>query len=206
MLAAFIHGLFLTFGLVIPLGVQNIFVFNQGATQPHLTKALPSVVTAACCDTLLILLSVLGLSLVVLNLIWLKTLIFGVGIVFLLYMGFVTWRTKPAVSSVERRSLSTKRQIVFAFSVSVLNPHAILDTVAVIGTNSLNYVGLEKWIFTGACILVSWLWFNGLAIAGHRVHKLATGGIWLNRINKVSALIIWSVALYIAYQLVQSLK
>ncbi len=28
---AIIHGIILAFGLIIPLGVQNVFVFNQGA-------------------------------------------------------------------------------------------------------------------------------------------------------------------------------
>lgn len=206
MLIAFTHGFFLAFGLIIPLGVQNIFVFNQGAIQPNLWSAMPSVLAATLCDALLILLAVLGVSLIILELLWLKTTLFAIGFLFLLYMGYVTWSTKPRVPGAEKRSLSAKRQVLFAISVSILNPHAVMDTIAVIGTNSLNYTGSEKWIFTGACILVSWLWFNGLAIAGHRIHKLATGGIWLNRINKVSALIIWSVAIYIAYQLIQSLK
>lgn len=29
---ALVHGIILAFGLIIPLGVQNIFIFNQGAT------------------------------------------------------------------------------------------------------------------------------------------------------------------------------
>lgn len=71
MLAAFINGFILAFGLIIPLGVQNIFVFNQGATQPTFFRAMPSVLTATLCDALLITLAVLGVSLIVLKLIWL---------------------------------------------------------------------------------------------------------------------------------------
>ncbi len=37
-----------------------------------------------------------------------------------------------------------KKQILFAASVSLLNPHAILDTIGVIGTNSIQYIGSEK--------------------------------------------------------------
>lgn len=40
MLKAFIYGLILAFGLIIPLGVQNIFVFNQGASQKHFSYFL----------------------------------------------------------------------------------------------------------------------------------------------------------------------
>ena len=46
MLAAFLHGVILAFGLIIPLGIQNVFIFNQGATQPKFIYALPSILTA----------------------------------------------------------------------------------------------------------------------------------------------------------------
>lgn len=54
MLEAFIYGVILAFGLILPLGAQNVFVFNQGAIQKNYINALPTVITAALCDTLLI--------------------------------------------------------------------------------------------------------------------------------------------------------
>ncbi len=57
----YLHAFILALGLILPLGVQNLFVFNQGVTQPALWRALPAVITAAICDTLLILLAVQGL-------------------------------------------------------------------------------------------------------------------------------------------------
>src|SRR6185437_11649056 len=89
---AFLHGFFLAFGLIIPLGMQNVFVFNQGATQKTLMHAMPTVITATLCDVLLITLAVLGLSLVVLEIAWLKLFIFVLGATFLLYIGYLTWK------------------------------------------------------------------------------------------------------------------
>ena len=63
---AIIHGIILAFGLIIPLGVQNVFVFNQGASQPNIWSG-PVVLTASICDTLLILIAVQGVSLVLLT-------------------------------------------------------------------------------------------------------------------------------------------
>lgn len=125
-----------------------------------------------------------------------------IGFFFLLYMGWVTWHSKVGKLKAPI-PLSPQQQIGFALSVSLLNPHAILDTIAVIGTNSLNYSGQAQLIFTLACILVSTLWFLGLAIAGRITHKLDQSGIWLNRINKMSALIIWGVAFYMLWQLIK---
>ncbi len=38
---AIIHGIVLAFGLILPLGVQNVFIFQQGAWQKQVWRALP---------------------------------------------------------------------------------------------------------------------------------------------------------------------
>lgn len=200
---AFIHGTVLAFGLILPLGGQNVFVFNQGANHPKLIYALPAIITASICDTVLILLAVAGVSLIILSFAWLKTFIFIIGIAFLLYMGWVMWRSAAEVhNSEESQPFTVKRQIIFAASVSILSPHAILDTIGVIGTSSFIYTGIDKWIFTFACIFISWLWFFGLALAGRKIGQIDKNGKLLKRFNQFSAIIIWLMALYLGVQLV----
>lgn len=197
-----LHGALLAFGLILPLGVQNVFIFNQGATHKRVRHAWPAVITAALCDTLLISLAVLGVSVVVFSFEWLRTTLFLVGFIFLAYMGWVMWRSTPSTSDKqEARRLSTKRQITFAASVSLLNPHAIMDTIGVIGTSSLVYSSSDKWLFTISCIVVSWLWFASLAFVGSKVDQFDASGNLLKRINQMSALIVWAMALYILSQL-----
>ena len=201
MTAALIHGIILAFGLILPLGAQNVFVFNQGASQPKFRGAVPVIITASLCDALLILLAVLGVSVIVLTVPVLQMVIFSVGIIFLLYMGWSIWNSDPAGLDKEEAALSTRKQILFAMSVSLLNPHAILDTIGVIGTSSLSYAGGERILFTASCIAVSCLWFIGLAVAGRTVGNFDTEGRLLLGINKISALIIWGVAIYLGLQL-----
>jgi L-lysine exporter family protein LysE/ArgO len=202
MLYAFIYGVILTFGLIIPLGMQNVFIFNQGATQKHFLHATPSILTAAICDAILILCAVLGVSLVVFTIPWFKTVFFLIGFFFLSYIGWVTWRSKPATLKTGMQPFSAKKQIAFATSFSLLNPHALLDTIGVIGTSALNFSGNEKWAYTLACIIVEFLWFFGLALAGHFVGKLDKTGMLLTAVNKISAVIIWGVAAYLGWHLV----
>ena len=166
MLAALIHGFILSLGLILPIGVQNVFIFNQGATQPRFVSVLPVVITASICDTALVVAAVLGVSVIVMGITWLKVTLMVFGIMFLIYMGYVTWNNKPQNQDAQGSVFTTKKQIMFAASVSLLNPHAILDTVGVIGTSSLRYAGMEKLAFAAACIAVSWIWFTGLAIGG----------------------------------------
>ena len=90
-----------------------------------------------------------------------------------------------------------KKQIIFALSVSLLNPHAILDTVGVIGTNAVKYNGEEQWYFLCACIVVSWLWFFSLMLTGATLKKRHISPSMFAVFNKISALFIWGTAFYL---------
>ncbi|MEH7178283.1 LysE/ArgO family amino acid transporter [Neobacillus vireti] len=202
MISAIIHGIILAFGLILPLGVQNVFVFNQGATQTKFRRTLPVVLTASICDTLLISIAVLGISVIVLGVYWIKFVLLTAGIIFLVFMGFVTWKSKPNSNSSENKALSPKKQIAFAISVSLLNPHAIMDTIGVIGTSSISYSGIEKLGFTFACITISWIWFFFLAFIGRQVGRLNKSEGFMSILNKVSALIMWGTAIYLFSSLI----
>ncbi|MHC8515271.1 LysE/ArgO family amino acid transporter [Sporosarcina sp. ITBMC105] len=203
MIQAIIHGVILAFGLILPLGAQNVFVFNQGALQPKLTRALPVVITAGICDTILIVAAVSGVSLLILTFEWLETIIIGIGILFLLYIGISLWRTNSSPAKQEGERFSPRRQIIFAASVSLLNPHAILDTIGVIGSNALSYTGDERMAFTVATILVAWCWFFGLALTGRLIGRLDTSGTFINLLNKISAVVVFGVACYMVFRLLE---
>lgn len=191
-----LHGVILAFGLILPLGVQNVFIFTQGATQPTPMRALPATITAAICDTLLILLSVFGLSLLIIQMEGLRTVLMVAGILFLLYMSITIWRSSPTAAS-EEVALSMNKQIIFACSVSLLNPHALFDIVGVIGTSSLKYNGYELVLFTASCITVSWVWFFGLMYVGSRIKHFGNRTTIMTIFNKSSALFIFGMAIYL---------
>ncbi|NKE06100.1 MULTISPECIES: LysE/ArgO family amino acid transporter [Mesobacillus] len=197
MLAAGVHGFILAFGLILPLGVQNVFVFNQGSMHKQYSRVLPVILTASISDTVLITLAVLGISVVVLKVTWLSTLLLSAGILFLIYMGYLTWRSRPTDVTAETVAFSPKKQITFAASVSLLNPHAIMDTIGVIGTSSMNYAGPAKFTFAVACILTSWIWFFVLAYVGRQVGRLGELNSFHMILNKISALIMWGTAIYL---------
>ncbi|MGM9966891.1 MULTISPECIES: LysE/ArgO family amino acid transporter [unclassified Rummeliibacillus] len=198
---AFVHGIILAFGLILPLGVQNIFVFSQGVTQPNIYKALPATLAAALCDTLLIFLAVFGLSIIVLQFEWIRLILLISGILFLCYMGKVIWSSVGVTNLEEGRALPIKQQILFALSVSLLNPHALLDTVGVIGTSALKYKGIDQILFATASVGVSWVWFFSLTITGAYLKKLHISGKVFIVFNKLSALFIWGTAIYLLINL-----
>lgn len=197
MIAALIHGLLLALGLILPLGPQNAFVLSQGTTQPTLWRALPVVMAASCCDTLLIVLAVVGVSAVVAALAWLHTALVVGGVAFLVVVGWLTWRNPPPdVTAATKAAMG--RQVAYAVAISLGNPHAIVDTIGVIGTSSLAYEGAAKLVFAGACVAVSWAWFLGLAMAGRAVARVEPARRLL---NPLSAVVMWGSAAYLAASL-----
>lgn len=196
---AFIHGFILSIGLILPLGVQNLFVFTQGASQARFLDAVPVIITASVCDTLLILLSVQGVSLLLMKFNFFKMILVLGGVAFLCFMGWVTWNDKAAKGNEETTErVSIRQQVVFAVTVSLLNPHAVLDTVGVIGTSSVNYAGADKLFFTSACIFVSWIWFFSLAALGRMMGNQEWYFQRVVLINRASAIFMWGSAVYMA--------
>lgn len=195
MLVAVINGLLLSMSLILPLGIQNLFVFQQGASGSTYLRALPVIITAGLCDTILISIAVTGVSVIAFSNHWVKVMIMIIGILFLMYMGWQTWRSNATVHSDQRRDLTLKKQISFAASVSLLNPHAILDTIGVIGTSSLHYSGYDRLFFAIASIAVSWIWFFGLALAGRLFGRIDPSGRLMLYFNKISAVLMWLIAI-----------
>ncbi len=111
-------------------------------------------------------------------------------------MGKVIW-SSGAANIEGKEALPLKKQIGFALSVSLLNPHALLDTIGVIGTSAVKYRGQEQILFTIACILVSWVWFFGLAILGSTLKKIKIPSQIFILLNKCSSIFIWGTALYL---------
>jgi L-lysine exporter family protein LysE/ArgO len=197
---AWIHGFILAFGLIIPLGIQNFFIFSQGAVRKRFRDVLPIIVTAGICDTLLVLLAVLGVSVVVFSFAWMKTILVVAGVIFLTFMGIVTWRSKTnTTSSVEVEPVSFARTVSFTVMISLLNPHAILDTIGIVGISSLSYQGYAKVAFTLACVMVSWSWFFILALMGRFVGLRDKSGALIRLFNKISALVMWAAAIYLVF-------
>jgi L-lysine exporter family protein LysE/ArgO len=155
-------------------------------------------------DTVLILSGVLGVSAVVIEFAWLQTVLLGGGIVFLIYIGW-TLVSAPTMDlgSHGENLLGVREQVGFTASISLLNPHAILDTIGVIGTNALAYAPRSRWAFTVACLIVSWGWFLGLAAAGRLLGGSIISDGRLRYLNMLSAGVIWVVALYMTWRLLR---
>ena len=203
LLQAILHGVLLAIGLILPLGAQNIFVLTKALTKQNLGVHFLLLLQFGLCDSLLIILAVVGVSLILMSFPILQLVVYIIGLVFLLYMAWTLWHEQSSDID-EQGGISPAKQISFALSVSLLNPHAIMDTIGVIGTSASAYDGSEKIAFTVATISVSWLWFIFLAIVGRTVGHFDKSGRLLILLNKISSIIILIVAFMILQKFINS--
>lgn len=163
----YINGLLLGLSLIMALGPQNVFLIRQGAMRNH---AVLSTITCFFCDLILITASVLGLkdSLEAhenfrIGMTWFGSL-------FLLYYGVSALRrafAKKKQDTIKEQQATTRWQIIaLALGFSLLNPHAVIDSLVLIGGGSGQFPGHEQAFLLGV-VSSSLLWFTALTFTAY---------------------------------------
>lgn len=165
MVQVFLEGFLLQGSLIFALGAQNLFVLESGMRRNyHLTVSF----VCFLCDLTIIMLGVMGAATLFHHFPEFKIVVGIVGIVFLLQYGIGKMR-KPKedlyLSDVLKEK-SLKRSILAAMTFSILNPHAYLDGIVLIGGYSSKYsefpLRLGVGLGAATCSLV---WFLVLSSA-----------------------------------------
>lgn len=191
----YLSGLLLGLAMILPIGPQNIFVLTQGLTG-GIKRGLVAAVTAGFCDTTLILAGAAGLSAVLTGMPWLRTTLLIIGSLFLLYLGISSLRDSNTVemeqaSGDEGQGKGLGPIILYGVGVSWGNPHAILDTVAVLGSSIAAYDPAGRVPFAAGIISASWLFFFTLVLIGNLLRHRMTPRtqVWIKRGTGVIMLI-----------------
>jgi L-lysine exporter family protein LysE/ArgO len=199
MVTAMLGGVLLGLGLIVPIGQQNVFVLSQGVAL-GMPRALVSVVAAACCDTFLILLGAGGASVLLDQLPWLRPVLLALGVLFLFHVGIRAMRTAVSSDDLHATTLTRPRQVIGrTVAVSLLNPHAILDTVGVLGTAITAQPAGTRLFFGIGVVTASWVWFLALASAAAMLRKVLTPA---RRVvfDRLSGVIMLGFAVLLAYE------
>lgn len=160
---AYAKGFATMIALIIAIGVQNAFVLQQGIKHEH-----TFLVAAVCslCDAALIVLGAVGLGALITNNLTLNLIIGWGGAAFLFVYAlrsfFAAYRATGLKVGSARRG-SRNNVMVKALAVSLLNPHAILDTVVLVGGLAARYEGAARTACAVGGMTASFLWFFGLA-------------------------------------------
>lgn len=133
----FLEGMLLQASLIFALGPQNLFVLESGLRRNHhLTVSL----VCYFCDLLLIMLGVLGAASFFNYFPQLKVIIggFGVGFLIIYGVGKIIFDSDVDIRSPSADN-SLKSVVISSITFSVLNPHAYLDGIVLIGGYSAKY-------------------------------------------------------------------
>ncbi|MPY67444.1 amino acid transporter [Deinococcus sp. SDU3-2] len=168
----FLRGLSLGLSLIVAIGPQNAFVLRQGLARRH---ALLAALACSLCDTLLTAVGVLGVGALLARSPALVTAGTLVGAAFLGWYGWRSFRSAhhPVTLDTGGQAAATPAAVIATASAfSLLNPHAILDTVVLIGGASAGLSDQARWAFLGGAVAASWLWFFALALLAGRLTSL----------------------------------
>lgn len=182
---AYLSGLALGLALIVPIGAQNVFIVGQGLAVGW-PRSVWAVIAAGCCDTLLILAGAAGVSQLLNSFPTLRVALLVGGAGFLTYLGVQSWRrSTTALDLSTGEELGARKVLTRTASVSLLNPHAILDTVGVVGAAIAAQPEAFRPFFAGGAVSASWLWFLLLASAAAGARRFLTPrrALWFERVS-----------------------
>lgn len=160
--SALTKGFFLSAGLIIAIGAQNMFVLRQGLKREHV---LPIVLFCAAADATLIVAGVSGLGGVL-------TVIPGLSLV--LSLGGAAFLTGYGISALRRAanpsalavgaeaSMTLGAALAGTAAFTFLNPHVYIDTVMLMGAVGASLPAAERPLFMAGAVLASVVWFSSL--------------------------------------------
>ena len=201
---SYLQGLLLGFSLIIAIGAQNLFVFNQGLIGKYVM-----IVCLFCSlsDALLILIGYSGLYLIIENNVILQNFIILIGFLWLLGYGVLKIREGMSfdqesnldiqISHTNNRNLY--KTILAISGITWLNPHVYLDTVFLIGSISNSVQSEKQFSFLLGAISSSFLFFFFLGYMGFKIGPLIKSPILWKKINISLGIIMIMISFNLIY-------
>jgi L-lysine exporter family protein LysE/ArgO len=181
-------------GLIVAIGAQNAFVLTQSVKRNH-----HLAVAALCilCDGLLIGLGVTGVGTLVASNPTLGLIAAWGGAVFLVWYGLGAFRAALRGGSMETRSeveRGLKRTLALTMVVTLLNPHAYLDTIVLMGAASGQFQDTSRYLFGLGAFAASFTWFLCLSLGGRILAPLFSRNLTWRILDGAVCLTMWTIA------------
>ena len=194
-ISIFLQGFLVSFGLIVAIGAQNIYVLKKGLLKEHtFTIALICFML----DASLMISGVKGVG----KLLELYPSFFiyitWFGIVFLLLYGLLALKN---VFSNQKMKFKAKKEtnglvqtIIATLAISLLNPHVYLDTLMLIGSIGSHFKGINQNLFIFGASSASFIWFFSLAYGSRILIPLFQKSITWKMLDLFTAFIMFFVA------------
>lgn len=197
-------GLTIGLSLIIALGPQNMFIIRQGLKREYVFL---TAFVCVLCDSFMMMTSTTSLSHFIVQIPAIKMILLVLGLCFLvgyglqsIFSGYKILGDQQAFSmqssQYQRTMMGT---IIAAMSFSLLNPHAVLECVVMIGGMAIQYPLAEQAWFVGGAILASIIWFYTLAYGAASFFSYVNNKWFWATLDILSGLIMLAVAVRFAW-------
>ncbi len=185
LLQVILQGMLIGFAYSAPIGMQNLYIFNN-ALSNRLSKAFLYASVIWLVDAVFSLIAFLGVGTLIMQNDFIKLAVMLIGGLIVSYLGGTIIRTANAIqlNTIEQATMLGK-VFVTALVLSFGNPQALIDGSLMLGALRGTLADREVMPFYGGVILATAIWFTGITLAFNILRDRLSKRflVWINLIS-----------------------
>lgn len=192
----YLRGILVGFAFVAPIGMQNIYMFNN-ALSNKMSKALLYNFLVWFCDALFSFAAFYGIGALISANEIVKIIVMLIGGALTSYIGFNIIRSaKQTAIGSDRKKQTLKQALMTALIVSWGNPQAMIDGTMMLGASRATLTFEQSILFITGVVTASFIWDHGITI-GFNLLRDKLPKKFLLAINLISGIIVAVYGLYL---------
>ncbi|RGK46793.1 amino acid transporter [Ligilactobacillus ruminis] len=192
----YLRGILIGFAFVAPIGMQNIYMFNN-ALSNKMSKALLYNFLVWFCDALFSFAAFYGIGALISANEIVKIIVMLVGGALTSYIGFNIIRSaKQTAIGSDSKKQTLKQALMTALIVSWGNPQAMIDGTMMLGASRATLTFEQSILFITGVVTASFIWDHGITI-GFNLLRDKLPKKFLLAINLISGIIVAVYGLYL---------
>ena len=192
----YLRGILVGFAFVAPIGIQNIYMFNN-ALSNKMSKALLYNFLVWFCDALFSFAAFYGIGALISANEIVKIIVMIVGGALTSYIGFNIIRSaKQTAIGSDQKKQTLKQALMTAIIVSWGNTQAMIDGTMMLGASRATLTFEQSILFITGVVTASFIWDHGITI-GFNLLRDKLPKKFLLAINLISGIIVAIYGLYL---------
>ena len=192
----YLRGILIGSAFVAPIGMQNIYMFNN-ALSNKMSKALLYNFLVWFCDALFSFAAFYGIGALISANEIVKIIVMLVGGALTSYIGFNIIRSaKQTAIGSDSKKQTLKQALMTALIVSWGNPQAMIDGTMMLGASRATLTFEQSILFITGVVTASFIWDHGITI-GFNLLRDKLPKKFLLAINLISGIIVAVYGLYL---------
>ena len=196
MLGTILKGMMIGFAFIAPIGMQNLYVFNN-AISTKLQRALLYALFVWLADASFSLAAFFGMGAIISANEIIKLGVMLIGGILVLWIGYGIMRSANSIQIAEAsQALPVKKALLTSIIVSWANPQALVDGSLMLGALRGTLLTNQVLPFIGGVLAATFIWFFSITIAMNSLKERLPKRVLL-WVNIISAIIVMGYGGYL---------